>query len=125
MAREYKLEHKILSNEESPSFEMFNEGGQNPILLVCEHASNLIPERLNNLGLSEEQRFSHIAWDLSAKKLALTLSKKLDAVLIAACYSRLVYDCNRMFLEIRIYLLRTVLREFQKFINHFNRKLAM
>lgn len=95
MAREYKLEHKILSNEESPSFEMFNEGGQNPILLVCEHASNLIPERLNNLGLSEEQRFSHIAWDLSAKKLALTLSKKLDAVLIAACYSRLVYDCNR------------------------------
>lgn len=95
MAAESELKHKILSNEESPSFEVFNEGGQNPILLVCEHASNMIPKRLNNLGLSEEQRFSHVAWDLGAKKLALTISKKLDSVLIAARYSRLVYDCNR------------------------------
>ena len=95
MTREYKLDNKILSKEDGPSFEVFNEEAQSPFLLICEHASNLIPESLNNLGLSEEQRFSHVAWDIGAKKLALALSSKLDAVLIAARYSRLVNDCNR------------------------------
>jgi len=95
MAREFKLDNKILSKEDGPSFEVFNEEGQSPFLLICEHASNQVPESLNDLGLNEEQQSSHVAWDIGAKKLALALSSKLDAVLIAARYSRLVYDCNR------------------------------
>ena len=95
MTQEYNFEHKILSKDDDFSFEVFYENALSPFLLICEHASNLFPEKLNNLGLNEEQRLSHIAWDIGAKKLALTMSSKLDATLIAARYSRLVYDCNR------------------------------
>lgn len=65
------------------------------IVLVCEHASNYIPEKWGNLGLSVDQRAAHIAWDPGALAVARGLSDLLDAVLIHAPVSRLVYDCNR------------------------------
>jgi predicted N-formylglutamate amidohydrolase len=39
--------------------------------------------------------FTHIGWDLGALDLALALSALLDAPLVHAGISRLVYDCNR------------------------------
>lgn len=66
-----------------------------PVLLVCEHASMHIPPRWGDLGLSPEQRRAHIAWDPGALALAQALSARLDATLIHAPVSRLVYDCNR------------------------------
>lgn len=72
-----------------------NAGGAGRIILVCEHASNHIPPRWGDLGLTEEQRRAHIAWDPGALGLARGLSQRLDAVLIHAGVSRLVYDCNR------------------------------
>ena len=64
-------------------------------VVVCEHASNHIPARWGNLGLTEAQRLAHIAWDPGALGLARGLAKRLDAALIHAPVSRLVYDCNR------------------------------
>ncbi len=66
-----------------------------PMLLVCEHASNFIPQRLDFLGLSEEERASHIAWDPGALGVATRLAEHLEAPLVAGKISRLVYDCNR------------------------------
>ena len=65
------------------------------VVLVCEHASNHIPPRWGDLGLTEAQRKAHIAWDIGALGLARGLSERLDAVLVHATVSRLVYDCNR------------------------------
>lgn len=65
------------------------------IVLVCEHASNHIPEKYDGLGLSDAEKTSHVAWDIGARGLAEYLSRKLDAVLVAGTVSRLVYDCNR------------------------------
>ena len=65
------------------------------IVLVCEHASNHIPETWGDLGLTKAQRHAHIAWDPGALGLARGLARRLDAVLIHAPVSRLVYDCNR------------------------------
>ncbi len=65
------------------------------IILVCEHASNHIPPEWGDLGLSVDQRRAHIAWDPGALGLARGLSRRLDAALIHAPVSRLVYDCNR------------------------------
>jgi predicted N-formylglutamate amidohydrolase len=65
------------------------------IVFLCEHASNHIPEDLSALGLSEEALSSHIAWDLGALPLAEALARHFEAPLVAACVSRLVYDCNR------------------------------
>ncbi len=75
--------------------EVFNAGGASPVLLVCEHASNVIPERYGDLGLSAEDLKSHVAWDPGADIVARAVATQLDAALVAARVSRLVYDCNR------------------------------
>ncbi|MGV8953422.1 MAG: N-formylglutamate amidohydrolase [Cypionkella sp.] len=72
-----------------------NQEAAGRFVLVCEHATNAIPQRWGDLGLSAEARAAHIAWDPGAKALALALSSRLDAVLVHAPVSRLVYDCNR------------------------------
>jgi predicted N-formylglutamate amidohydrolase len=65
------------------------------IVLVCEHASNRFPEHWGDLGLTQAQRQAHIAWDPGALGLAKALAQRLDAVLVHATVSRLIYDCNR------------------------------
>ncbi|GAA3946468.1 N-formylglutamate amidohydrolase [Allohahella marinimesophila] len=65
------------------------------ILLVCEHASNFVPDQYARLGLSEDVLLSHIAWDPGALEVARHLSEFLDARLVASSVSRLIYDCNR------------------------------
>ncbi len=85
----------LLTTGEKPVVEVVNAKGQAPIVLVCEHASNTIPLYFDNLGLSEAERLSHIAWDPGAKNLALRLSRALDAPLVCSRISRLVFDCNR------------------------------
>jgi predicted N-formylglutamate amidohydrolase len=77
------------------SVDVFNQKGKAPLVLVCEHASNFIPDSYENLGLSAELLHAHIAWDPGALALAETLASRLDAPLVAATQSRLIYDCNR------------------------------
>jgi predicted N-formylglutamate amidohydrolase len=72
-----------------------NERGASPVFLVCEHAGRRIPKCLGTLGLSDEERGRHIAWDIGAEGVARRLSADLDAPLVLQRYSRLVYDCNR------------------------------
>jgi predicted N-formylglutamate amidohydrolase len=72
-----------------------NSGGQGAVLLVCEHASNFIPDDLNALGVGGDGHTSHAAWDIGALDVAIALSRLLDAPLVAGTMSRLVYDCNR------------------------------
>ncbi len=75
--------------------ETLNPKGKGPVVILCEHASNHIPERYGDLGLSAQDRLSHAAWDPGAREISLRLSKALDAPVVASCVSRLVYDCNR------------------------------
>lgn len=80
---------------EVPPVASFNEDGQAGVLLVCEHASNYIPPRFENLQLADDVLHSHAALDIGALDLARILSEILDAPLLATGVSRLVYDCNR------------------------------
>ena len=70
-------------------------GAPSPVVLVCEHASAFMPASFDNLGLSEDVRRSHVAWDPGALGVAEALSALLDATLVASGISRLLYDCNR------------------------------
>jgi len=72
-----------------------NPDAGSDVLLVCEHASHRMPEAFGHLGLSDDLRQSHIAWDPGALGVAQTLSRGLDARLVEARASRLCYDCNR------------------------------
>lgn len=66
-----------------------------PLLLVCDHASARIPQRLGSLGLTAPQLRTHIAWDIGAGWLTLALARLLGVPAVLAGYSRLVIDCNR------------------------------
>jgi predicted N-formylglutamate amidohydrolase len=72
-----------------------NPFGRGPFLLVCDHASNRMPNRYDGLGLSAVDRLRHIAWDPGALAVSLLLSDLLDAPLVHSTVSRLLVDCNR------------------------------
>ncbi len=72
-----------------------NARGTSPFVIVCDHASNRIPEKYGSLGLSQIERVSHIAWDPGALSVSRALSQQLDAPLVQSTVSRLIIDCNR------------------------------
>jgi predicted N-formylglutamate amidohydrolase len=72
-----------------------NEAALGRVVLVCEHASAALAAPWGDLGLRPDQREAHIAWDPGALAVARGLSRRLDAVLIHAPVSRLIYDLNR------------------------------
>jgi predicted N-formylglutamate amidohydrolase len=72
-----------------------NANGRGPFAIVVDHASNRIPPRWGDLGLSARDRVRHIAWDPGALGVSLKLSDLLDAPVVHSTVSRLVIDCNR------------------------------
>lgn len=78
-----------------PSVEIRNRYANGPVVILCEHASCHIPLRYQGLGLEPEHRHSHAAWDPGARGVAVELSRRLHAPMVASRVSRLVYDCNR------------------------------
>lgn len=85
----------VLDKNEAPPFLTVNPKVDSPVLIVCDHASNTIPRRLKNLGLSARDRKKHIAWDPGTEDIGRYLSRKIKAPLLLAQYSRLVCDLNR------------------------------
>lgn len=86
------------TNDEAPqsaAVEVVNANGESRFLLVCEHASHLMPDEFDHLGLPPALWESHIAWDPGAMAVARRVSRMLDAPLVAPRTSRLIYDCNR------------------------------
>ena len=85
----------LLTTNEPAALTVERSTGASDFLLVCDHASRLIPQSLGSLGLDAAQLSSHIAWDIGAAGVARQLSALLDATAILQNYSRLVIDCNR------------------------------
>src|SRR6201997_5530681 len=89
------LPEKLLAVDEPMPVSVYNPGGRSPFLLVADHAGNLIPRALGQLGIAEGDCQRHIAWDIGIAGLGRLLANALDATLIQQNYSRLVIDCNR------------------------------
>ena len=90
-----ELQWGIMSSSGVEPVQTINANGTSPFVLVCDHASNRIPDRYGDLGLSPHQRLMHIAWDPGALAVAMRLTELLDAPLVHSTVSRLVIDCNR------------------------------
>lgn len=90
-----ELPDSLFSNQ--PASIVENATGTGGVVLICEHAGQLLPKTLGSLGIDAKAMSAHIAWDIGAAGLARALSKLLDAPLILQRYSRLVFDCNRAF----------------------------
>ncbi len=72
-----------------------NTSGKSDFVILCDHASNRIPQPFYDLGLPADALEAHIAWDPGALAVSKALSRMLDATLVYPTISRLVVDCNR------------------------------
>jgi predicted N-formylglutamate amidohydrolase len=79
----------------SPVIVEENPAGSGPFVILCDHASNRIPEEFAASGFDPAILDLHIAWDPGALSVARHLSAALDAPLIWPDASRLLIDCNR------------------------------
>jgi predicted N-formylglutamate amidohydrolase len=84
------------ANREPPPITVDNPAGTSPFVIVADHAGRYLPPRLMQLGLSDTECASHIAWDIGIGPVCTLLGTALDAVVIRQNYSRLIIDCNRM-----------------------------
>lgn len=91
----HKQTQALIGPDDPPPFEVVNTEGGAPVLFICDHASNLIPPSLDNLGLEDSVLYQHVAWDIGAADVARRLSARFDAPLVLSGYSRLIIDCNR------------------------------
>ena len=74
---------------------MENPEGTGPFVILCDHASNRIPDEYKSFGFADDVLETHIAWDPGALAVSRRLSPLLDAPLLWPDVSRLVIDCNR------------------------------
>jgi predicted N-formylglutamate amidohydrolase len=81
--------------DEPAPYEVINEAGRAPVLLVCDHASNFIPRALDDLGLGPAELQRHIAWDIGIAEVTRGLAVRLDAPAVISHFSRLIIDPNR------------------------------
>lgn len=85
----------LLTDNEPAPYVLENTTGDAPIFISCDHASNLVPKSLNNLGLKASDLEKHIAYDIGALAISKILSTTFNAPLLYSNYSRLVTDLNR------------------------------
>lgn len=88
------MTHEETKPRDDPGLPRLSFGGSR-VVLVCEHASRRIPAPFDGLGLSTADSASHAAWDIGAWDVTKRMAAHLDASVVAASVSRLVYDCNR------------------------------
>jgi predicted N-formylglutamate amidohydrolase len=80
---------------DSAYVELVAPTGQQPLLLLCDHAGRQVPEAMARLGISEEMLARHIGWDIGAADLTRALARRLGAAAVLNHCSRLVIDPNR------------------------------
>ena len=78
-----------------PVFEILEGSFERGLILVCDHATNIIPPQYENLGLSDEQLARHIAYDIGVAGVTRMLSEQLNAPAVLSRFSRLLIDPNR------------------------------
>ena len=90
---------QLLSAGEPGAFQILNPLAEDPILLVCDHASCRFPKSLGDMGLDPFARRCHLAVDIGAGPLTEKLGASLGVTAVLAQYSRLVMDCNRQLMD--------------------------
>ena len=66
---------------------------ESPLLFLCDHASNALPE--GGLGLDPHLLQTHIAYDIGAAALTRALARAYGAPALLGRWSRLLIDLNR------------------------------
>jgi len=75
--------------------ELLNGDATAGLVVLCEHASNHIPEAYQQLGLTDDDLASHIAWDIGAADVTRRMCDMMKVSGVLASASRLLIDPNR------------------------------
>jgi predicted N-formylglutamate amidohydrolase len=76
-------------------FELIDGDPAAGILLLCDHASSVVPPGYGDLGLPKREFARHIAYDIGAAGVTRRLAAKLGVPAVLSTYSRLLIDPNR------------------------------
>ena len=88
--------NELLGPDDPDPVGVYGERAASRILIICDHAGNLLPPALEGLGMEARHLNDHIAWDPGALGVARGLAEQLGAPLIFGRYSRLAADLNRV-----------------------------
>lgn len=76
-------------------YEIIEGSTDQPYLLLCDHASNRLPEPYGDLGLPQSQLERHIGYDIGAEAVTRRLAERLGCPAVMSRFSRLLIDPNR------------------------------
>ena len=85
----------LLGATDLPPAVLIEGAADSPVAIVCEHAGQAVPARLNGLGLAKGDIDKHVGWDIGAREVSRLMAERLAAPAALQNYSRLVIDCNR------------------------------
>ncbi len=77
------------------SFGIVRSAARTSLIIICDHATNLVPPEYGMLGLDDIQLNRHIGYDIGALEVSLELGRRLEATVIFSRFSRLLIDPNR------------------------------
>lgn len=77
------------------SFGIVRGAADTAVIIICDHATNLVPPEYGTLGLDDIQLNRHIGYDIGALGVALGLGRRLRATVVFSRFSRLLIDPNR------------------------------
>src|SRR5579883_277747 len=77
------------------SFAVAQGAPSSPLLILCDHATNLLPPSYGTLGLPAADLKRHIGYDIGALDVSLQLGRVLHSTVIWSRFSRLLIDPNR------------------------------
>ncbi|PYB73394.1 N-formylglutamate amidohydrolase [Rhizobium wuzhouense] len=76
-------------------FEILDGRHDSGLVLLADHATNIVPEQYGRLGLPESAFGRHIAYDIGIEALTRRLSAQLGVPAVMSRFSRLLIDPNR------------------------------
>ena len=79
----------------SPAFEVIEGDINRGLIILCDHATNIIPKEYGTLGLCEQQLARHIAYDIGVEQVTRRLAESLQVPAALSKFSRLLIDPNR------------------------------
>lgn len=78
-----------------PPFELIEGDRSKGLVLVSDHAFNLLPDEYGDLGLPQAEFNRHIAYDIGVEAVTRKLAERTGAPAVMARFSRLLIDPNR------------------------------
>ena len=83
-----------LSEDDRP-FELLTGDPRSSLVLLADHATNIVPQAYGDLGLPASAFQRHIAYDIGIEPLTRSLAARLGCHAVLSRFSRLLIDPNR------------------------------